>query len=89
MSLQSYSEKILYLWSISFTAHASAPAAFFASETTGTSRCGMPLYFENSTIFGSISKSFTSSGVALKRILIRIEFTHTDLPEPVVPAISR
>ena len=49
----------------------------------------MPLYLENSTILGSISSSLTSSGDALKRMLIRIELTQTDLPEPVVPAISR
>ena len=31
----------------------------------------------------------TSSGVLLSRMLMIIELTATDLPEPVVPAISR
>ena len=33
--------------------------------------------------------NFTSSGLALKRIDITSEFTPTDLPAPVAPAISR
>ena len=32
--------------------------------------------------------SFTSSGPALYSKLMMMEFMHTDLPEPVVPAIS-
>ena len=47
------------------------------------------MYFENSTIFGSIKTSFTSSGLPLYRRLSRMELTQTDLPEPVVPAMSR
>ena len=43
----------------------------------------------SSTIFGSIMISFTSSGLALYRRLRISEFMHTDLPDPVVPAISR
>ncbi len=82
-------ENSLYLFSISPTAHASEPPAFLGSEITGTSRCGMPLYTENSTCLGSIINSLTSSQVALKRILVIIEFKQTDLPEPVVPAMSK
>ena len=37
------SEKVLYRFIISKTAHCSAPAAFFGSVTTGMSRWGMPL----------------------------------------------
>ena len=38
--------------------------AFFGSVTTGSSRCGMPLYCANSTIFGSIIIILTSVGFA-------------------------
>ena len=37
------SEKVLYRFIISNTAHCSAPAAFLGSVTTGISRWGMPL----------------------------------------------
>ena len=37
------SEKVLYRFIISNTAHWRAPAAFFGSVTTGMSRWGMPL----------------------------------------------
>ena len=37
------SEKVLYRFIISNTAHCRAPAAFFGSVTTGISRWGMPL----------------------------------------------
>ena len=37
------SEKVLYRFIISYTAHWRAPAAFFGSVTTGISRWGMPL----------------------------------------------
>ncbi len=43
----------------------------------------------SSTTFGSIIRKRTSSGVDLYKRLIIIEFMHTDLPEPVEPAISR
>ena len=43
----------------------------------------------SSTILGSTMMSFTSSGPALYKRLMMMEFMHTDLPEPVVPAISR
>ena len=46
------------------------------------------MYTINSTAFGSIIIKRTSSGVERNSMLIMIEFTHTDLPEPVVPAIS-
>ena len=49
----------------------------------------MPLYTDNSTILGSISNNLTSSGLRIKRILEINVFTHTDLPEPVVPATNR
>ena len=43
----------------------------------------------SSTIFGSIMMSLTSSGVdRYRREMIRL-FMQTDLPEPVVPAISK
>ena len=41
-----------------------------------------------STIFGSTSTSFSSSGRFVYSQLMRIEFMHTLLPEPVVPAMS-
>ena len=49
----------------------------------------MPLYCASSTRFGSIRMSFTSVGVAFIRMLSMIAFTHTLLPDPVAPAISR
>ena len=48
----------------------------------------MPLYTPSSTIFGSIMMSRTSSGRALYSRLRMREFMQTDLPEPVVPAMS-
>ena len=42
----------------------------------------------SSTILGSTMMSFTSSGPDLYKRLMIMEFMHTDLPEPVVPAIS-
>ena len=47
------------------------------------------MYIMNSTFFGSTIIRRTSCGVDFIRILIMIEFTHTDLPEPVVPAMSK
>ncbi len=43
----------------------------------------------SSTTLGSIIRKRTSAGVDLYRRLIIIELMHTDLPEPVAPAISR
>ena len=43
----------------------------------------------SSTILGSTIISLTSSGLALKRILIISVFIHTDLPDPVEPAMRR
>ena len=71
------------------TAQPSAPAALRGSVTTGTSRCGIPLYTPSSTTFGSIMRKRTSSGVLLYSMLMIMELMQTDLPEPVVPAISR
>ena len=82
------SEKALYRFIISLTAHWRAPAAFLGSVTTGMSRWGMPLYTPSSTILGSTMIRRTSSGVALYNRETMRELVHTDLPEPVVPAMS-
>ena len=82
------SENSRYRRSISMTAHCSAPAAFLGSVTTGTYRWGISLYTTNSTILGSIMIMRTSWGDALYSRLRIMELTHTDLPEPVVPAMS-
>ena len=87
-SLTPFSANKLYLLSISWTAHAKAPAAFLGSVTTGISKCGIPLYTESSTTLGSTITSFTSLGFALYIILVIIVLIHTDFPEPVDPAIS-
>ena len=87
-SLTPCSANSLYLFSISCTAQLRAPAAFLQSVTTGINKCGIPLYPDNSTIFGSTSIILTSLGFALYSIETIIELIHTDLPEPVVPAIS-
>ena len=49
----------------------------------------MPLYGLNSTRFGSIMINRTSDGVARIKIDIIIAFMLTDLPEPVVPPMSK
>ena len=87
ISLTFFSANKLYLLTISWTAQASAPAAFLGSVTTGINKCGIPLYTESSTTFGSIIRSFTSLGLALYIILVIKVFIHTDLPDPVWPAI--
>ena len=43
---------------------------------------------DSSTTLGSISISRTSSGVARKSMDVMMELMHTDLPEPVCPAMS-
>ena len=43
----------------------------------------------SSTIFGSTMMSRTSAGEDLYSSEIKIELMHTDLPEPVVPAMSK
>ena len=48
----------------------------------------MPLYTLSSTILGSTIMRRTSSGAALYSREIMSELVHTDLPEPVVPAMS-
>ena len=88
MSLAPILANFLYLVVISATAQFKIPAAFFGSVTTSYNKCGILLYTWNSTTLGSITIIRTSSGVVLYRILIKIEFVNTDLPEPVVPAIS-
>ena len=49
----------------------------------------MPLYSASSTTLGSMSMSFTSSGLERNRMLMMMLFTQTDLPLPVLPAMSR
>ena len=49
----------------------------------------MPLYSASSTTLGSMSSNFTSSGLERNSRLIMMLFTHTDLPLPVLPAMSR
>ncbi len=49
----------------------------------------MPSYTDNSTLFGSIIISFTSSGRALYSKLVMMLLRHTLLPEPVAPAMSK
>ncbi len=44
---------------------------------------------DSSTTLGSIMIILTSSGVALYRMLMMMVLMQTDLPEPVVPAMSR
>ena len=80
--------KRLYLFCISTTAQLRAPAACLGSVTTGISKCGIPLYTPSSTIFGSTIIILTSSGFDLYKILVISELIHTDLPEPVAPAIK-
>ncbi len=75
--------------SISETAQASALAASFASVTTGTYRCGMPLYSDSSMRLGSMRMRRTSSGVARMMRDMSSALMHTDLPVPVEPAMSR
>ena len=87
-SLTPFCANKLYLLSISCTAHANAPAAFLGSVTTGINKCGIPLYTDNSTTFGSTITSFTSLGFALYIILVIIVFIQTLFPEPVEPAIN-
>ena len=57
--------------------------------TTGARKWGVPLYVVSSTILGSIMMNWTSSGVRVQSSEAMIEFTHTLLPEPVAPAMSR
>ena len=83
------SANFLYRSPISITAQFNALDACFGSVTTGISKCGIPWYALNSTTFGSIMISFTSSGVALYKILMINVLIQTDLPEPVAPAIKR
>ena len=89
MSLTFLLANKLYLFTISCTAHASAPAAFLGSVTTGINKCGIPLYTDNSTTFGSTISNFTSLGFALYKMLVISVFIQTDFPEPVLPAISK
>jgi hypothetical protein len=57
--------------------------------TTGHIRCGTFANICSSTIFGSTRIILTSCGERVSRRLARIVLMHTDLPEPVVPAIRR
>ena len=62
--------------------------ALFGSLITGPIKCGILRYGVNSTFFGSTSNIFTSSGFVRNNNEQMIEFIHTDLPEPVAPAIN-
>ena len=63
--------------------------AFAGSVMTGVNKCGIPLYMENSSIFGSIRINLHSSGVMRYNKERIIALTPTDLPEPVVPATNK
>ena len=79
----------LYLLSISLTTQPKTEAALFASVITGHKRWGIPSYVDNSNILGSIRINLHFSGVCLynkDKIIVLIQ---TDLPDPVVPAISK
>ena len=88
MSRTPHSASSSYRSSILVTAHSRMAAALLISVTTGHIRCGMFLNIDISTIFGSTSTSLSSSGRLVKRKDMMIEFMQTDLPEPVVPAMS-
>lgn len=55
-------------------------AAFLGSVTTGINKCGIPLYVDNSTTFGSINTNLTSLGFALYIILVIKVLIQTLLP---------
>ena len=78
-----------YRSSIFSQAQARIDSAFFMSVTTGCIRCGIFLYCDSSTFLGSIRIIFTSSGRLVIKIDRIIAFRQTDLPVPVLPAISR
>ena len=88
MSRQPASASSSYRSSILPTAHSRMAAALLISVTTGHIRWGMSLNWLISTIFGSTRTSLSSLGFFVYRKLITIVFMQTDLPEPVVPAIS-
>ena len=67
---------------------ASASAARFGCTMTGASRCGRSAKCDSSTRLGSISTSFTSSGVVRIRIDVTNVLIRLDFPAPVAPAIS-
>ena len=78
-----------YLRIISFTVQLSPPSAFIGSVKTGRSICGISLYTTSSDGSGSTIINLITSGVELYNILIIIECMQMDLPEPVVPKISK
>src|SRR5699024_12287923 len=82
MFLTPASTNFSYLSSISSTAHFKAIVAACGSVITGEIRCGIPLYGVNSTIFGSMSKNFTSFMFALYKRLKIIVLMHTLFPDP-------
>ena len=87
--LTPFSINVLYLFSISFTAHFNAIAANLGSIITGTSKCGIPLYGISSTILGSTIMNFTSrSDFFVIKVDINV-LTATLFPDPVCPAINR
>jgi hypothetical protein len=59
------------------------------SVTTGCRRWGRSSYTLSSTIFGSIIRRRSCAGAYRYTRLVMMVFMHTDLPEPVAPAMSR
>jgi hypothetical protein len=83
-------DEALYRGKIFFMLHRIHPdAASRLSVMTLWRRCGSVLYTLSSTNFGSTIKKRRVRGVCRYTRLVMIVFTQTDLPEPVVPAISR
>ena len=78
-----------YRDSICLTTHFKTGTDCFGSVTIGNRRCEISAYGANSNRFGSIKIMRSSSGVHLQSKLMSIEFSATDLPDPVDPAISR
>ena len=74
--------------SISRTALRRALAASLGSVMMGVNKCGMPSYMPSSTRFGSTRMSRTCAGVVRYSKLMIMALMATDLPEPVLPAIS-
>ena len=56
---------------------------------TGVNKCGIPSYAESSNILGSIKINLQRSGLNLYNKEVIIVLTHTDFPDPVVPAINK
>src|SRR3990172_8242659 len=68
-------------------AHLRADRTLSGSTITGASRWGIPLYPVSSTRLGSTIMIFNSWGLVRKSKEAIKAFIHTDLPEPVLPAM--